>query len=197
MKKANEEPGPQEAARPENGARKPLRRDKAFCLPITTRKMARPQQFRSQMRQRTNAVQDEIPSARPRRKGRKAPGPACPGKRGCARNAEGAPKWRVITPCDAKISGPDLWPHSKISAGGPVSLPWLFALQAMASGLDVLVVGLIILLQERDYKGYALASAAFILLQEGMGTRPFRGGRGLVRAAPWWFSCLGAGFRGG
>jgi hypothetical protein len=45
--------------------------------------------------------------------------------------------------------------------------------QAMASGLDVLVVGLIILLQERDYKDMLWLLPLFILLQEGMGTRPF------------------------
>ncbi len=45
--------------------------------------------------------------------------------------------------------------------------------QAMAPGLDVLVVGLIILLQERDYKDMLWLLPLFILLQEGMGTRPF------------------------
>lgn len=45
--------------------------------------------------------------------------------------------------------------------------------QASAPGLDVLVVGLIILLQERDWRGIALLLPLFVLLQEGMGTRPF------------------------
>lgn len=45
--------------------------------------------------------------------------------------------------------------------------------QALAPGLDVLVVGLIILLQERDWKGILWLLPLFLLLQEGMGTRPF------------------------
>lgn len=45
--------------------------------------------------------------------------------------------------------------------------------QAMAPGLDVLVVGLIILLQEEDYRAMLWLLPLFILLQEGMGTRPF------------------------
>lgn len=45
--------------------------------------------------------------------------------------------------------------------------------QAIAPGLDVLVVGLIILLQERDWRGLLWLLPLFILLQEGMGTRPF------------------------
>lgn len=45
--------------------------------------------------------------------------------------------------------------------------------QALAPGLDVLVVGLIILLQEKDWKGMLWLLPLFILLQEGMGTRPF------------------------
>ena len=46
-------------------------------------------------------------------------------------------------------------------------------LQAAVPGLDVLTVGLIILLQERDYKNMLWLLPLFILLQEGMGTRPF------------------------
>ena len=46
-------------------------------------------------------------------------------------------------------------------------------LQAAVPGLDVLTVGLIILLQERDYKNMLWLLPVFILLQEGMGTRPF------------------------
>lgn len=45
--------------------------------------------------------------------------------------------------------------------------------QALAPGLDVLVVGLVILLQEKDWKGLLWLMPLFILLQEGMGTRPF------------------------
>lgn len=45
--------------------------------------------------------------------------------------------------------------------------------QAFAPGLDVLVVGLIILLQEEDYRGMIWLLPLFVLLQEGMGTRPF------------------------
>ena len=48
-------------------------------------------------------------------------------------------------------------------------------LQAAVPGLDVLTVGLIILLQERDYKNMLWLLPAFILLQEGMGTRVFGG----------------------
>lgn len=46
-------------------------------------------------------------------------------------------------------------------------------IQALAPGLDVLVVGLIILLQERDWKGMIWLSPLFVFLQEGMGTRNF------------------------
>ncbi|MBD5641013.1 MAG: hypothetical protein HDQ91_01165 [Desulfovibrio sp.] len=45
--------------------------------------------------------------------------------------------------------------------------------QALAPGLDVLVVGLIILLQERDWRGLLWLLPLFVLLQEGVGTRPF------------------------
>ena len=45
--------------------------------------------------------------------------------------------------------------------------------QAFIPGLDVMTVGLIILLQERDYKNMLWLLPLFILLQEGMGTRPF------------------------
>lgn len=45
--------------------------------------------------------------------------------------------------------------------------------QALAPGLDVLVVGLIILLQEEDYSDMIWLLPLFILLQEGMGTRHF------------------------
>lgn len=45
--------------------------------------------------------------------------------------------------------------------------------QALAPGLDVLAVGLIILLQEEDYRSMLWLLPIFCLLQEGMGTRPF------------------------
>lgn len=45
--------------------------------------------------------------------------------------------------------------------------------QAMAPGLDVLVTGLIILLQEKDWRSMLWLLPLFVLLQEGMGTRPF------------------------
>lgn len=45
--------------------------------------------------------------------------------------------------------------------------------QAMAPGLDVLVVGLLILLQEDDYRDMLWLAPLFVFLQEGIGTRPF------------------------
>lgn len=45
--------------------------------------------------------------------------------------------------------------------------------QALVPGVDVLVVGLIILLQEKDWRGMLWLLPLFVLLQEGMGTRPF------------------------
>ena len=48
-------------------------------------------------------------------------------------------------------------------------------IQAFVPGLDVMTVGLIILLQERDYKNMLWLLPLFILLQEGMGTRVFGG----------------------
>ena len=58
---------------------------------------------------------------------------------------------------------------------------WLFfmaaaiGLQALTPGLDALAVGIIILLQERDYKNMLWLLPLFVLLQEGMGTRVFGG----------------------
>lgn len=46
-------------------------------------------------------------------------------------------------------------------------------IQTLSPGLDVLVVGLIILLQEEDYKGIIWLLPLFCLIQEGIGTRPF------------------------
>ena len=46
-------------------------------------------------------------------------------------------------------------------------------IQALTPGLDVLAVGLIILLQERDYRNLVWLLPLFVLVQEGMGTRPF------------------------
>ena len=47
--------------------------------------------------------------------------------------------------------------------------------QALAPGLDALAAGVLLLLQERDYRTLAWLLPVFILLQEGMGTRPFGG----------------------
>lgn len=63
-------------------------------------------------------------------------------------------------------------------------------LQQMAPGLDALVIGLIILLQERSYKDCIWALPLFILLQEGMGSREF-GGAVLWYAAVILFFNLG------
>ena len=46
-------------------------------------------------------------------------------------------------------------------------------LQTIKPGLDVLVVGVIILLQEKDYKAMIWLLPLFCLVQEGIGTRPF------------------------
>ncbi len=46
-------------------------------------------------------------------------------------------------------------------------------IQALVPGLDVLVAGLIILLQKKDWRGMLILLPLFVLLQEGMGTRPF------------------------
>lgn len=46
-------------------------------------------------------------------------------------------------------------------------------IQALTPGLDVLVIGVIILLQERDWRGMLWLLPLFCLLQEGIGTRPF------------------------
>lgn len=47
--------------------------------------------------------------------------------------------------------------------------------QALVPGLDALVVGVLLLLQERDYKMLGWLLPIFIILQEGMGTRSFGG----------------------
>ena len=46
-------------------------------------------------------------------------------------------------------------------------------LQSLVPGLDALVVGLLVLLQEEDYRDMIWLLPLFTLLQEGMGTRPF------------------------
>ncbi|MFT4300295.1 MAG: hypothetical protein QM579_00930 [Desulfovibrio sp.] len=88
-------------------------------------------------------------------------------------------------------------------------------IQAAVPGLDVMTVGLIILLQERDYKNMFWLLPLFILLQEGMGTRTFGGvivwyvavialfrmGRWLFEAENFLFifllsACLGAAYYG-
>ena len=48
-------------------------------------------------------------------------------------------------------------------------------IEAVAPGLDALVPGVIILLQERDYKAMLWLLPLFILLQEGVGSSPFGG----------------------
>ena len=98
---------------------------------------------------------------------------------------------------------------------------WLFfmaaaiGLQALTPGLDALAVGIIILLQERDYKNMLWLLPLFVLLQEGMGTRVFGGvivwyaaiivlfklGRWLFEVENFIFifllsSCLGAAYYG-
>lgn len=45
--------------------------------------------------------------------------------------------------------------------------------QSLAPGLDALVVGLVVMLQEEDYRDMLWLLPLFILLQEGMGSRPF------------------------
>lgn len=60
-------------------------------------------------------------------------------------------------------------------------------IQTLAPGLDVLAVGLIILLQEEDYKAMLWLAPLFCLLQEGMGTRPF--GTALI-----WYGAIIASF---
>ena len=45
--------------------------------------------------------------------------------------------------------------------------------QSLVPCLDALVVGLVILLQERDYKNLCWLLPLFVLLQEGIGTSPF------------------------
>ncbi|MBO5491515.1 MAG: hypothetical protein J6N67_03805 [Desulfovibrio sp.] len=47
------------------------------------------------------------------------------------------------------------------------------AAQAAVPGVDVLTAGLLLLLQERDYRNMLWLLPVFILLQEGMGTREF------------------------
>lgn len=95
--KANEEPGPQEAARPENGARKPAARQSVLPANNNSENGHAPAVSQPNA-PAANAVQDEIPSARPRE--RAARPQAQPARENAAvpRNAEGAPKWRVITP---------------------------------------------------------------------------------------------------
>ena len=45
--------------------------------------------------------------------------------------------------------------------------------QSLVPCLDALVVGLVILLQERDYRNLCWLLPLFVLLQEGIGTSPF------------------------
>lgn len=100
-----------------------------------------------------------------------------------------------------------LWWLSFLSVG--------VCIQALVPGLDVLAVGLIILLQERDYRNLVWLLPLFVLVQEGMGTRPFgavivwyaativlfRVGRWLFQVENFVFvfllsACLGAAYYG-
>lgn len=54
-------------------------------------------------------------------------------------------------------------------------LPLAFIVQLYVPGLDALVIGLIIVLQERRYKDLLWVLPLLILLQEGMGSREFGG----------------------
>ena len=60
-------------------------------------------------------------------------------------------------------------------------------IQALFPGLDVFAAGLLILLQERDYKNMLWLVPLFILLQEGMGTRLFGGSVLLYMATALFF----------
>lgn len=89
------------------------------------------------------------------------------------------------------------------------------SIQALAPGLDVLVTGLIILLQEKDWRDLLWLLPLFIFLQEGIGTRHFgsaivwyaativifRLGRWLFETENFFFifilsACLGATYYG-
>lgn len=63
--------------------------------------------------------------------------------------------------------------HWRKIAGWVLFVGSAICVQALAPGLDVLVVGIIICLQERDYRSLIWLLPLCILLQEGMGTRPF------------------------
>lgn len=54
-------------------------------------------------------------------------------------------------------------------------LPLAFVVQVYVPGLDALVIGLIIVLQERRYKDLLWVLPLLVLLQEGMGSREFGG----------------------
>jgi hypothetical protein len=70
---------------------------------------------------------------------------------------------------------------------------WLFfittaiVLQAAFPGLDAVMVGLLVLLQEKNYKNMIWLVPLFIFLQEGMGTRFFGGSILLYTAAATFF----------
>ena len=69
-------------------------------------------------------------------------------------------------------------------------LPLALALQLFLPGLDALVIGLILVLQERRYKDLLWVLPVLIILQEGMGSREF-GGMILWYAAVIGFFMLG------
>lgn len=57
------------------------------------------------------------------------------------------------------------------------------ALQSVVPGLDAFAVGLILLLEDRDYRNLAWLLPTFIILQEGMGT-------GLFGSSVAWYAAL-------
>ncbi len=57
------------------------------------------------------------------------------------------------------------------------------ALQSVVPGLDAFAVGLILLLEDRDYRNLAWLLPVFIILQEGMGT-------GLFGSSVAWYTAL-------
>ncbi|MEG2173252.1 MAG: hypothetical protein RRY29_08305 [Desulfovibrionaceae bacterium] len=54
-------------------------------------------------------------------------------------------------------------------------IPLAFVVQIYVPGLDALVIGLVIVLQERRYKDLLWVLPLLVILQEGMGSREFGG----------------------
>lgn len=96
--KAHEGPVPQETARPENGARKPAARQNVLPANNNAENGQAPAVSQPNA-PAANAVRDANPAARPQRGARPQAQPARENAAQSApRNAEVAPKWRVITP---------------------------------------------------------------------------------------------------